>query len=79
MKRIVSACLVAIALLALLGSCKESPVNAETEIVYITDSGNKYHKSGCRYLSESKISITLSAACSQGYTPCSVCKPPSCK
>lgn len=45
--------------------------------VYITDSGKKYHKDGCRYLKTSKIPITLKEAKAQGYTPCSVCKPPT--
>lgn len=43
--------------------------------VYITDTGEKYHTSGCRYLRKSKHSISLSSAKSQGYTACSVCKP----
>ena len=44
-------------------------------IVYITETGSKYHRDGCRYLSQSKIEITLSDALASGYTPCSVCKP----
>lgn len=44
--------------------------------VYITRTGHKYHRSGCRYLSRSKITISLSTAISEGYTPCSVCCPP---
>lgn len=46
--------------------------------VYITNTGEKYHKSGCQYLSQSKIAISLAEACNKGYTPCSVCKPPNC-
>ncbi|MEA4895137.1 MAG: MBL fold metallo-hydrolase [Oscillospiraceae bacterium] len=45
--------------------------------VYVTKTGSKYHLDGCRYLSKSKIAISLSDAKSQGYTPCSVCNPPS--
>lgn len=44
--------------------------------VYITKSGEKYHADGCRYLSKSKIPISLSEAKSEGYTPCKVCNPP---
>ena len=44
--------------------------------VYITKTGKKYHRDGCRYLSKSKISISLSDAESEGYGPCSVCNPP---
>ena len=43
--------------------------------VYITKTGKKYHRSGCRYLSKSCISISSSEAISQGYGPCSVCNP----
>ncbi|MCF6466390.1 ComEC/Rec2 family competence protein [Clostridium sp. Cult2] len=43
--------------------------------VYITNTGSKYHRSGCRYLKKSKIPIKLSEAKSQGYTPCKVCNP----
>ena len=45
-------------------------------IVYITKTGSKYHKAGCRYLSQSCIPIKRSVAIAQGYTPCSVCNPP---
>ena len=47
----------------------------KTGTVYITDTGDKYHRSGCRYLKKSKHAISLSNAKAQGYTPCSVCKP----
>ena len=42
--------------------------------VYITETGEKYHNSGCRYLSKSKIAIPLSRAQS-AYSPCRVCRP----
>ena len=48
----------------------------ETEkIVYITRTGRKYHRAGCRYLKKSMIPVTLSDAIERGYTPCSVCRP----
>jgi len=43
--------------------------------VYITKSGAKYHSDGCRYLSKSRIPISLSKA-KTSYSPCSVCNPP---
>jgi len=46
------------------------------QIVYITKTGKKYHRAGCRYLSQSKISTTLKDAKANGYTACSVCRPP---
>lgn len=45
-------------------------------IVYVTDSGEKYHKGGCQYLSRSKNEITLEDAVSSGYGRCSKCNPP---
>lgn len=47
--------------------------NTNSEIVYITNTGKKYHKSGCSYLKKSKIETTMSNAVSSGYTPCSKC------
>lgn len=47
--------------------------NTNSAIVYVTKTGNKYHKSNCSYLKKSKIQTTLSEAQSQGYTPCSKC------
>ena len=44
--------------------------------VYITKTGSKYHKLGCRYLKQSCIAISLSEA-KKKYTPCSVCNPPT--
>lgn len=45
------------------------------QIVYVTRTGHKYHRAGCRYLSRSKIPITLSEA-RLSYAPCKVCMPP---
>lgn len=54
---------------------KKTEVSEET-IVYITRTGKKYHTEDCRYLSKSKIPITLKEAIQRGYTSCSVCSPP---
>lgn len=43
--------------------------------VYVTDTGSKYHRDGCRYLSRSRHAISLSDALSRGYDACSVCRP----
>jgi len=52
------------------------PILEYDPIVYITDTGEKYHNAGCRYLRESKIAIWLSEAIMRDYKPCSVCNPP---
>lgn len=46
-----------------------------SETVYVTNTGSKYHRSGCQYLRKSKIPISLSDA-KKSYDPCSKCKPP---
>jgi hypothetical protein len=43
--------------------------------VYVTRTGEKYHRDGCRYLRQSRIPMSLSEA-SKRFDPCSVCKPP---
>ena len=57
-------------------SVQKLPTTDETQevTVYGTRTGKKYHRSGCRYLSRSKIPISLSEA-KQRYGPCSVCRP----
>ncbi len=48
---------------------------SEDTIVYITRTGKKYHTGDCRYLSKSKIPVSLKEAIQRGYTPCLVCGP----
>lgn len=45
-------------------------------IVYVTNTGEKYHSYGCQYLRKSCISISLGSAVASGYTRCSRCNPP---
>lgn len=54
---------------------KEKEVKTSSIIVYITETGKKYHREGCKYLEESKIPISLEEAKRQGYKPCKICKP----
>jgi hypothetical protein len=43
--------------------------------VYVTRTGEKYHRSSCHYLKYSSVEIELRDAKKKGYTRCSVCKP----
>lgn len=45
--------------------------------VYVTDTGEKYHTSGCQYLRRSSNKITLAEAIGNGYERCSKCSPPT--
>jgi hypothetical protein len=63
-------------------TAKQSTASSHTEqsnsaTVYITNTGSKYHRSGCSYLRQSSNAISLSQAKSSGYEPCSRCNPPS--
>lgn len=67
--------------LILFCGCSKKPkkytsTEADGIIVYITDTGHKYHKEKCSYLKLTKNKITLAEAIEDGYTPCLVCVPP---
>jgi hypothetical protein len=53
---------------------KTAHVEKKDTIVYVTETGTKYHRAGCRYLWHSKIPMKLSEA-KKHYSPCSVCNP----
>ena len=45
-----------------------------TDTIYVTRTGRKYHKEGCRFLSKSKIPMKRNEAVER-YEPCGACKP----
>ena len=53
---------------------RESRSTRSGEVVYVTRTGSKYHRSGCRVLRESKISMTRVEA-SRRHSPCGLCRP----
>ena len=61
-----------------LANEKENEVNQDnqSEGVFITRTGAKYHRDGCKWL-KSRIPISLADAGTRGYTSCRVCNPPS--
>lgn len=68
-------CVVCVLCICLAGCASFPSDSGDDETVYITKTGTKYHRAGCRYLDESKIAIDKADAIKQGYTACSVCKP----
>ncbi len=52
------------------------PQATKTQTVYVTRTGRRYHRDGCRYLAASKIPISLKDAKARGFTACKVCHPP---
>lgn len=53
-----------------------TPAKPAAERVYLTSSGSRYHRAGCRYLSKSQIPTSLEYVAGK-YRACSVCNPPS--
>ncbi len=53
----------------------DGQVDTEKITVYVTRTGAKYHRDGCRYLSRSKIAMSLKEAAKR-FDPCKVCRPP---
>lgn len=51
----------------------KNDVNKNSQTVYITKSGKRYHKQGCSCLKKSKKEIDVKTAEKAGYTPCSRC------
>lgn len=49
------------------------PAPTQGTIVYGTNTGAKYHRSGCRSLAKSKIPMTLDKAKAAGLTACKIC------
>ena len=77
-KLLVFLCLLISAPVAILPFQQPAPqkqTQNKTETVYVTRTGKRYHRDGCRYL-RSRIPISLKDAQAKGYTPCKVCHPP---
>ncbi len=45
--------------------------------VYVTKSGEKYHRKDCQHLRKSSRAVSLTEALEKKYEPCSRCKPPT--
>lgn len=60
---------------AIQRSTPQPRAQTQETTVYVTRTGAKYHRDGCRYLSRSRIPMSLSDA-QQSYSACSVCRPP---
>jgi micrococcal nuclease len=45
------------------------------DTVYVTNTGKKYHRGGCRYLAQSQRAVSRQEAQQAGYGACSVCRP----
>ena len=45
--------------------------------VYITKTGEKYHRDGCSSLRRSRFAVSLKEAVERGFGACKICKPPT--
>jgi len=70
--------LVVVCALAPITACTADTASGE-EVVYVTKTGEKYHRKRCGYLRHSSIAKPLSEAVDDGYEPCSACRPPRLK
>jgi micrococcal nuclease len=61
--------------LPLTAAPKEPTAAPKAVTVYVTRTGEKYHRAGCRSLARSQIPMALAEA-AQRYGPCSICRPP---
>jgi hypothetical protein len=57
-------------------AAQPAPVQPAAVTVYVTATGECYHRAGCRYLTNSASPISLQQAKAGGYRPCQVCNPP---
>lgn len=57
----------------IVGLAHSDGVEYESTLVYITNTGEKYHKENCFHLRKSKISIDINKARERGYTSCKNC------
>lgn len=47
----------------------------QSETVYVTRTGLKYHRGNCRFLRKSRIPLSKKNAIGKGYGACSICHP----
>lgn len=59
------------------GATSTSPTRKQIaeDLVYVTTSGEEYHRATCRLVSKMKLGMPRGEALQRSYTPCEVCKP----
>jgi hypothetical protein len=60
-----------------LSARSATPESNAGATVYVTATGKKYHTASCRYIRKGATPMKLKDAVKAGYSPCSVCKPPT--
>ncbi len=84
-RRLLSAAFLALALLSPTPQANatraHSHANLETQncVVYVTRTGHRYHRVGCRYLKGGARVLQRDEALKRGFTPCRVCGGSDCE
>jgi hypothetical protein len=52
-------------------------ITVQSQTVYKTPSGKKYHLESCRMVTNVSKATTINGAVEIGLTPCKICKPPT--
>jgi hypothetical protein len=60
----------------LVDTGEADPASIADPVVFVTRTGERYHRGGCRYLRASCSPLRLGEAKATGYTPCLRCRPP---
>ena len=78
-RRYVSVIVIGVLLIWLfcLSAQSATPQSNAGVTVYVTAKGRKYHTASCRYIRKGAKPMKLKDAVKAGYSPCSVCKPPT--
>ena len=56
-------------------SAGKGAAGSDTATVYVTETGKRYHRAGCRFLAKGQIPMGLAEAAGR-YSPCGTCSPP---
>jgi hypothetical protein len=75
-KRILFILLLVVVTGVIIGMETKPPIQTDP-VVWVTQSGKKYHTESCRTIQKSKnlISMTKTEAIEKGYEACKICKP----
>lgn len=71
MKTVICTCLIALCFCG----CRPPKAAPADTTVYITNTGECYHRGNCKSIKKSKIPLSLEKAVRQ-YRPCKLCNPP---
>ena len=60
---------------AALAAGAEAERRGDANVVYVTSSGSRYHRKGCKHVKDGAIPLVKDDATAAGYEPCGTCNP----